>query len=476
MSSVVALIGRPNVGKSTLFNVLTKTRNALVADFSGLTRDRIYGLAHWGESSMIVIDTGGMEEAAALEGLSCGVAQQTFAAIEEADILIFLVDGRVGVTANDQLIARRLQRVSKPVILAVNKIESLESSSAVADFYSLGLGNHIVPIAAAHGLGVPALMQLVSKMLTPPTAILDSSVNELATESTRGERIKIALVGRPNVGKSMLTNRLLGSERMVVYDLPGTTRDSVASSIERKGVPYEIVDTAGVRRRSKVDETVEKFSVIKSLQAVDQAHVALLVIDGQQNLVDQDLSLLSFILNSGRALVIVVNKWDGVSEQLKAAVKGTLERRLPFATFARIHFISALHGSGVGALWSSVKEAYDSANRRFTPALLTKLTLAAQKEHLPPMVQGRRVKLKYAHIGGYNPPTIVIHGNQIDHLPDSYRRYLMGYYRNSLKIMGTPILLQLKGSENPYAGKRNVLTPSQLRKRQRLVRHRKKRS
>ena len=506
---VVALVGRPNVGKSTLFNRLTRTRDALVADFPGLTRDLKYGQAHLAGHDFIVIDTGGIDGTE--EGVEEKMAEQSLLAIEEADIVLFLVDARAGLTSADIGIANYLrQRQNKTTVVVANKVDGIDADSHCAEFYQLGLGE-IAQIAASQGRGISSLMEqvltpLAEKMAEDAEKTEESSVEttdassettefdewdedfdfsneedtalldeELAQEQTPdNQNIKIAIVGRPNVGKSTLTNRILGEDRVVVYDMPGTTRDSIYIPMERDGPNYTLIDTAGVRKRGKVHLAVEKFSVIKTLQAIQDANVVLLVIDARENISDQDLSLLGFILNAGRSLVIVVNKWDGLDTDVKDRVKSELDRRLDFIDFARVHFISALHGSGVGNLFDSVKEAYECATQKMTTSMLTRILQIAVDEHQPPMIGGRRVKLKYAHPGGYNPPIIVIHGNQVDKLPDSYKRYLSNHFRRSLKIIGSPIRLQFQEGNNPFAGRRNKLTPNQLRKRKRLMKFIKK--
>ena len=503
---VVALVGRPNVGKSTLFNRLTRTRDALVADFPGLTRDRKYGQAHLAGYDFIVIDTGGIDGTE--EGVEEKMAEQSLLAIEEADIVLFLVDARAGLTSADIGIANYLrQRQNKTTVVVANKVDGIDADSHCAEFYQLGLGE-IAQIAASQGRGITSLMEHVLAPFaeqmaetTEESAVENTDVSsettefdewdedfdfsneedtalldeELAQEQTPDKQnIKIAIVGRPNVGKSTLTNRILGEDRVVVYDMPGTTRDSIYIPMERDGQNYTLIDTAGVRKRGKVHLAVEKFSVIKTLQAIQDANVVLLVIDARENISDQDLSLLGFILNAGRSLVIVVNKWDGLDSDVKDRVKSELDRRLDFIDFARVHFISALHGSGVGNLFDSVKEAYECATQKMTTSMLTRILQIAVDEHQPPMISGRRVKLKYAHPGGYNPPIIVIHGNQVDKLPDSYKRYLSNHFRRSLKIIGSPIRLQFQEGNNPFAGKRNKLTPNQLRKRKRLMKFIKK--
>lgn len=484
MVPVVALVGRPNVGKSTLFNRLTRTRDALVADFPGLTRDRKYGRAEIKGHEYIVIDTGGIDGTE--EGVESFMADQSLQAIEEADIVLFLVDARAGAMPADHAIAKHLRSRQKATFLVANKIDGIDADTAISDFYSLGLGD-IHPIAASHGRGVSSLIEtalepifqfkdhdeddLNENQLPPDLSESYDDVDEDDVESLINQPIKVAIVGRPNVGKSTLTNRILGEERVVVYDMPGTTRDSIYIPMTRDEREYVLIDTAGVRKRGKVTQTVEKFSVIKTLQAIEDANVVILVIDAREGISDQDLSLLGFIINSGRSLVIAVNKWDGLSQDIKEQVKATLDDRLDFIDFARLHFISALHGSGVGNLFDSIQEAYECATRRVNTALLTKIMQMAQDDHQPPLVRGRRVKLKYAHAGGYNPPIVVVHGNQVEDLPDSYKRYLMNYFRRSLKIMGTPIRIQFKEGANPFEGRKNSLTASQQRKRRRLMKH-----
>lgn len=491
MIPVVALVGRPNVGKSTLFNRLTRTRDALVADFPGLTRDRKYGRAEIEGHEFIIIDTGGIDGTE--EGVETHMAAQSLQAIEEADVVLFMVDARAGLMPADEGIAKHLRSRKKKTYLVANKTDGIDANTVIGDFYALGLGE-IYSIAASHGRGVS---QLIEHSLKPFIETEEEEIElteeeenaaywaaqEAENEFVEEEEddfdpttlpIKLAIVGRPNVGKSTLTNRILGEERVIVFDMPGTTRDSIYIPMERDEREYILIDTAGVRKRGKVTETVEKFSVIKTLKAIEDANVVLLVIDAREGISDQDLSLLGFILNAGRSLVIAVNKWDGMKPEDREHVKDMLELRLGFVDFARIHFISALHGSGVGNLFDSVQEAYESATRRVGTAMLTRIMKMAEDEHQPPLIRGRRVKMKYAHAGGHNPPIVVIHGNQVSDLPDSYKRYLMNYFRRSLKVMGTPIRIQFKEGENPYANKKNQLTATQLRKRKRLMQHLKK--
>lgn len=465
MLPVVALVGRPNVGKSTLFNRLTRSRDALVADYPGLTRDRQYGQAQLEENPFIVIDTGGIHGDE--EGIDALMAEQSLMAIDEADAVLFLVDARAGLTSADEGIASYLRKQNKKVFLVANKIDGIDADSAVSEFYQLALGE-VHQIAAAHGRGVTQLLMLA---LAPHIESLGSESDnadndefeELSEEEQADisspaydDKIKLAIIGKPNVGKSTLTNRILGEERVVVYDMPGTTRDSVYIPMERNDREYVLIDTAGIRRRKNVTDVVEKYSVIKTLRAIEDANVCLLIIDAREGITDQDLSLLGFILEAGRSLVLAVNKWDGIDEEVKDRIKSELDRRLGFIDFARIHFISALHGTGVGHLYESVEEAFDSATKRISTSMVTKILDMAIFDHQPPMHNGRRIKLKYAHAGGYNPPIIVIHGNQAKHLPPSYKRYLMNYYRKSLKIMGTPIKIEFRETSNPFAGKKKL--------------------
>ena len=492
MTPVVALVGRPNVGKSTLFNRLTRSRDALVADFPGLTRDRKYGQAVVDDMNFIVVDTGGIDGSE--EGIEVKMAEQSLQAIDESDVVLFMVDARAGVTSADIGIANHLRRQKKKVFLVANKTDGLDGDVHCADFYSLALGE-VYQIAASHGRGVTSLLEtalapffeeLTGKSAEEEAADEDAAYwaafegtdvteeDESDEELTGEDRyadlpIKFAIIGRPNVGKSTLTNRMLGEDRVIVYDLPGTTRDSIYIPLERDDQHYIVIDTAGVRKKKKIYETVEKFSVVKTLQAIEDANVVLLLIDAREGVSDQDLSLLGFTLHSGRSIVIAVNKWDGLDQDTKEKIKEDLERRLGFVDFARVHFISALHGSGVGNLFDSIQEAYRSATKRISTSMLTRIMNMAAEDHQPPLVRGRRVKLKYAHAGGYNPPRIIIHGNQVKDLPESYKRYLINYYRKSLKIMGTPIHIEFQEGDNPFEGRRNKLTQTQIRKRRRMM-------
>lgn len=457
MLPVIALVGRPNVGKSTLFNYLTRSREALVADYPGLTRDRQYGRVKRGHRDCLVVDTGGIVDDK--DGIDSFARKQVEVALEEADVVFFLVDARAGLNAADQMIADSLRRRNKPVVLVANKIDGVNAEIATGDFYSLALGEP-VPIAASHGRGVNELL-----------ARIDALIPEDATEEDDAETggIGIAIVGRPNVGKSTLVNRLLGEERVVVFDEAGTTRDSIYIPFERNGQTFTLIDTAGMRRKAKVSLAIEKFSIIKSLQAIEKANVVIYLVDAREGVTDQDAHLLGLILEAGRALIIGLNKWDGISPEQKEKVKKQIERKLPFLEFAEKHPISALHGSGVGKLFDVVHELYDAAMIDMSTPVLTRILKDAVEAHQPPLVRGRRIKLKYAHQGGRNPPVVVIHGVQTDALPDAYRRYLMNYYRQQLDLKGTPVKLVFKSPENPFKGQRNKLTERQQKKRRRLV-------
>jgi GTP-binding protein len=460
MLPVVALVGRQNVGKSTLFNSLTQSRSALVSDFPGMTRDRQYGQANVLDHRFIVIDTAGITDDA--EGIDKLSIEQSIQAIQEADVVLFVVDGRAGLTSIDLLVTEKLRTLNKTVHLVVNKMEGLDSDVVTADFFRLGFGEPHA-IAAAHGSGVKELIQ---------TVFINQEKHVDVDPSEGG--IKLAIIGRPNVGKSTLTNRMLGEDRVIVYDQPGTTRDSIFIPLERHGKAYTLIDTAGLRRRGKVFETTEKFSVVKTLQAIETANVVIFVIDAREGVTDQDLRLLGFIVENGKALVLSVNKWDGMSTGDRDQARSTMDRKINFLDFARTHFISALHGSGVGELFASVEEAYASANKKLSTPMLNKILRESTLSHNAPMVNGRRVKLRYAHTGGHNPPLIIIHGNQVDELPDTYRKYLINTYQRRLKLVGTPVRIQFKNSENPFRDRKNVLTESQKRKKNRLIRHAKR--
>lgn len=469
MLPVIALIGRPNVGKSTLFNRLTRSRDAIVADYPGLTRDRQYGFGKFGPVPYLVIDTGGV--AGGESGIHELMVEQTVRALDEADVAIVLVDGRSGLTSADEHVAALARKHAKKVWLAVNKAEGLDADIASGEFHSLGIGEPVA-ISAAHGDRISALMDEV----LAPFVALDAAADEDAEDAAAAEdqALRIAVIGRPNVGKSTLINRLIGEDRLVVFDQPGTTRDSVAVPFERDGRKYVLVDTAGVRRKSKVHETIEKFSIIKGLQAMERAQVVIAVLDAQEGVTDQDVSLMGLTVERGRALVVVTNKWDGLTSDQRRRVKDELDRKLPFLDFAERMTISALHGTAVGDLLPAAEKAYRAATRDMSTTDLNKVLEDAVSAHAPPLVRGRRIRLRYAHQGGRNPPVIVIHGNQTERLPEAYRRYLINKFRKAFKLQGTPVRLSFKTSDNPFKGRRNKLTPRQERSRKRLMRHVKK--
>jgi len=459
MPLTIALVGRPNVGKSTLFNRLTKTRDALVADSPGLTRDRQYGIGRLGVTDgfepYFVIDSGGLiSESSGIETL---MEQQALMAVEEADVVFFLLDAREGLTVEDEKIAARLRRFANKVYLIVNKAEGLEPNSTISEFYSLGLGEAYA-ISAAHNQRVQAL---IDKVLT------DYPLAELA-KAPGQNHIRAAVIGRPNVGKSTLINRLLGEERLLAFDMPGTTRDSIEVEFTTDDKTYILVDTAGIRRRGKVQETVEKFSVIKAMQTVNKSQVVILVIDSREGFTDQDAGLLSMALDAGRPLVIAMNKWDGMEPYQKELIKTELDRRLHFIDYVPIHFISALHGSGIRDMFESVDKVYDISLNKIPTASLTKALEHAIRNHQPPLVHGHRIKLRYAHQGGQNPPVIVIHGNQTAKLPASYKRYLENFFRKEFELFGTPLKLEFKSPANPYQDKKNKLSKRQIMKKKRL--------
>jgi GTP-binding protein len=442
MIPVIALIGRPNVGKSTLFNVFTRSRDAIVANEPGLTRDRQYGVGERGDRTFIVVDTGGLSgEKQDLDDL---MARQTRLAIEEADEILFIVDAQQGLTNGDRLIAGLVRKSGKSCQVVVNKVDGSDPDQARADFFALGF-EQVHLISAAHRKGTGTLLDKLLQSYTP----------EPATDNTDDGPL-VAVIGRPNVGKSTLINRLVGEERVVAFDQPGTTRDTISVPFERRGKRYTLIDTAGVRRRGKVHQAIEKFSVIKALEAIEKSQVVILVIDAQDGLTDQDLTLLGYVLNSGRALVIAINKWDGLDPDQRDQIRSSLQRRLGFVSFAAQHFISARHGTGVGDLMGSVDQAYASACIDINTRHLTDLLEEAVFKHNPPLHHGRRVKLRYAHQGGRNPPVIVIHGNQTQHLPDAYQRYLINFFITRLKLKGTPVRIELKSGRNPFSAKKSA--------------------
>lgn len=461
MLPAIAIVGRPNVGKSTLFNRLTSSRDALVANQPGLTRDRQYGYATRGEYRAIVVDTGGFtDERNEIMRLT---AEQALLAELESDLIVFMVDGREGVNALDEMIAERLRRHGKPTILAVNKTDGIDAQAAILEFHRLGI-EQLLAISAAHGRGVVSLWTSIARVIRPQ--VLPPSETE--------HGIKFAIIGRPNVGKSTLVNTILGEHRVIAHDLPGTTRDSIYIPFDRRDSRYTIIDTAGVRRRAKVDSTVEKYSVIKTLRALDECHVAVVLVDAQVGITDQDLRLLGLVVESGRGLVLAINKCDSLNADQKPRLLYEIDRKFRFLDFAAIHQISALNAWGIKRLLVSVDMAWKAAHRDLATPTLTKLLSSFVQRHPPPLVRGRRIKLRYAHQGGKNPPVIVIHGNQTSAVSESYRRYLANQFRDSLDLKGTPVRIEFKNSENPFKGKRNPLTERQLRRRRRLIRHIKK--
>lgn len=444
MKPVIALVGRPNVGKSTLFNRLTKSRDAIVADFAGLTRDRHYGNGKQGAHEFIVVDTGGFEPDAA-SGIYKEMAKQTRQAVAEADVVFFLVDARAGISAQDHEIAKYLRKLGKPCVLVANKAEGMKEGVQLVEFFELGLGE-VFPVSASHGQGIRPLVEFALNPLALTTS------NEGDGESDPGV-IKLAVAGRPNVGKSTLINTWLGEERLVAFDMPGTTRDAISVPFERDGQRFELIDTAGLRRKGQVFEAIEKFSVVKTLQAIESASVVLLLIDATQGVTDQDAHIAGYVLESGRAVVIAVNKWDAVDEYQRELVKRSMETRLGFLKFAATHLISAQKRQGLGPLWESIAQAHRAANCKMSTPVLTRLLLEAIQFQTPKKSGMYRPKLRYAHQGGMNPPIIVIHGNSLEHVTDAYKRFLEGRFRKEFDLVGTPLRIQMKSSENPYADK-----------------------
>lgn len=430
MSATIAIVGRPNVGKSTLFNRFTHTRNALVGNVPGLTRDRQYGITNINNQDVIIIDTGGIGTADTQ--IAVLMEQQAQLALAEAQIILFLVDAKNGRTSTDETLARKLRKLNKPIFIVANKIDGQATEIALADFYNFGLGTPLA-ISAEHNIGIEELLATIATKL-PPTTPPIIPVGA----------IKIAFVGRPNVGKSTLVNRILGEERVIVYDQPGTTRDSIFVNFNRRSKDYVLIDTAGIRRRGKVKESIEKFSVIKALQSIEATNVVVFIIDATENITDQDLRLLGFVLEAGKALVLAVNKWDNLASLQRNKIKSELDRRLTFLDFAKIHFISALHGTGIGNVFSAINKAYFSATKKLKTPQVTKILERAVAHFQPPLARGQEIKLRYAHVGGHNPPTIIIHGTRTEHLPENYRRYLENFYRKALDLFGTPIRIVFK--------------------------------
>ena len=475
---VIALVGRPNVGKSTLFNRLTRTRDALVADFPGLTRDRQYGMGRIGPAPYVVVDTGGLGEPD--DVTYHHMQRQALRALDEADAILFLVDAQVGVTPGDEALTHELRQRGKRVWLVMNKVDGVDPDMAAADFHALAL-DRPWPIAARQGRGVRQLMDAVLSTLLPESMLeaQDQSIEDDQAEAPQevaeaDPAIAVAIVGRPNVGKSTLVNRLIGEERVLVYDMPGTTRDAIHVPFERDGQAFELIDTAGVRRRARVKETIEKFSVVKTLQAIEAAQVVIMVLDARLEISEQDAHLIGHVIEAGRGLVLAVNKWDGLQPDARERIRRELDVKLGFLDFARPRFISALHGTGVGRLLEEVVQVHSAARRELPTPALNEVLAEAVQAHQPPLVRGRRIKLRYAHQGGRNPPTIVVHGNQTASLPGAYRRYLVNRFRREFDLWGTPVRLELRTGENPFAGRRNKLTPRQQRKRERMIKRNRK--
>ena len=442
MKPVIALVGRPNVGKSTLFNRLTKSRDAIVADFAGLTRDRHYGSGKQGKHEYIVIDTGGFEPDAA-SGIFKEMAKQTQQAVAEADVVIFVVDARAGMSAQDHDIAKYLRRLGKPCVLVANKAEGMKEGAQLVEFFELGLGQ-VHSVSAAHGQGIRSLVDLALAPLHLPDPDLEAAAEDAGTT-------KLAVAGRPNVGKSTLINTWLGEERLVAFDMPGTTRDAITVPFEHDGQKFELIDTAGLRRKGKVFEAIEKFSVVKTLQAIESANVVLLLLDAEQGVTDQDAHIAGFILESGRAVVVAVNKWDAVDAYQRELVQRSIETRLPFLKFAAVHFISAKKRLGLGPLWASITQAHRAATCKMSTPVLTRLLLEAVQFQSPQRSGMFRPKLRYAHQGGMNPPVIIVHGNSLEHVTEAYKRFLEGRFRKEFNLVGTPLRIQMKTSANPYA-------------------------
>lgn len=446
MKPVIALVGRPNVGKSTLFNRLTKSRDAIVADFAGLTRDRHYGQGRQGKHEYIVIDTGGFEPDAS-SGIFKEMARQTQQAVAEADVVVFVVDARLGLSGQDHEIGKYLRRLGKPCVLVANKAEGMKDGMQLTEFYELGLGD-VMPVSAAHGQGVRDLVELALAQLNLPEPEEDDPFDDVAQKP-----IRLTVAGRPNVGKSTLINTWLGEERLVAFDMPGTTRDAITVPFERAGQKFELIDTAGLRRKGRVFEAIEKFSVVKTLQAIESANVVLLLIDATQGVTDQDAHIAGYVLESGRSVVLAVNKWDAVDDYQRQMLERSIETRLSFLKFAPLHFISAEKRQGLGPLWNSIIQAHKAATCKMPTPVLTRLLMEAVQFQTPKKVGIYRPKMRYAHQGGMNPPVIVIHGNSLEHVTEAYKRFLEGRFRKEFNLVGTPLRIELKTSHNPFTDK-----------------------
>ncbi|MCK7592979.1 ribosome biogenesis GTPase Der [Pseudomarimonas salicorniae] len=465
MLPMVALVGRPNVGKSTLFNALTRSRDALVANQPGVTRDRQFGICRLLDNPFLVVDTGGLSDDP--EGLAGLTSQQSMQAMQEAAVIAIVVDARDGVLSYDHQVVADARRCNRPMLLLVNKTDGLDADQAMADFSVLGV-QPAFAVAASHqrGLG-PVLEELAARLPEPePGEALDQ---------TEPDRMRLAIVGRPNVGKSTLVNRLLGEERVIASDVPGTTRDAIAVDLERDGHKYRLIDTAGIRRRARVEEAVEKFSVLKTLQAIESAQVVVMLLDAREGVTDQDSTVLGQVLESGRGLVVCLNKWDGLDEYQREQCRNDVSRKLAFVEYAQVLTLSAKHGSGIRELFRAVHKTFESATRQFSTSELTRAIEAAYEALQPPVVRGHVAKLRYAHPGGTNPPTVVIHGTRVASLPQSYKRYLENFLRRRFKLVGTPLRLEFRAGANPYEGKKNELTDKQVKQRKRLIRHVKRR-
>ena len=463
MKPIVAIVGRPNVGKSTFFNNLTSSRDALVVDRPGITRDRQYGVAHHNSKSFLIIDTGGIGEINhENKDIADLMTEQSMFAANESSVLVWIVDGRIGLTNVDEILAKNLRKLNKPIFLAINKLEGNLSSIELNDFYSLGLDS-IWPISAKRGDGISKLLDALVGQLSCP------SKNKLEEEN-----LIISILGKPNVGKSTLINKIIGEKRILTFDQPGTTRDSIKVPTKKNGKNYTFIDTAGVRRKSRVNDTVEKFSILKSFDAIESAKIVILVIDAIEGVTEQDSTLLGMIQDSGKSIIVAINKWDGLEKIEKDRIKSQLSRKFSFIDYVEYHYISALNGTGVNSLFKKIDAIVNSLDINFSTSRLTEILQKIISKHPPKIINGRRIKLRYMHLGDTSPIRFIIHGNQTKNVPDSYKRYLSKAITKELKLVGTPVLIEFKQSENPYKGKRNILTKRQINKRARLIKYSKK--